>query len=152
MRKCVKLVASALAAIAVVGGSSTAASADSKPIENKPVKTNPVKAQHAEDLPGKAKPAKDQHGKAKPGKDGPSGAQNFCGNDSSSVVSAKDNGHNEIGDIFQGEQSNQVICQIGENNYAITYKEGDLIGADTVYALGAVIGNLAPSVGVNSRN
>jgi hypothetical protein len=37
MRKSVKLVASALAAVAVVGGSATAASADSKPIDGKNV-------------------------------------------------------------------------------------------------------------------
>lgn len=109
MRKSVKLVATALAALATVGGSATAASADSKPINGK----------------------------------------NACGNDGGRpVASAPDQGETILDNSLLSEQKQQqVICQVGENNYAVTYNEGDVVdGAAMIYAVGAVTDHLVHNV------
>jgi ABC-type amino acid transport substrate-binding protein len=93
MRKSVKLAAaSALAAVALAGGSATAASANDK-----------------KDEPG----------------------INICdnGNDTP-LVSAKDNGDVETDDIEVTGVSQQVTCQVGENNKANNINKGDVAGGD----------------------
>jgi hypothetical protein len=151
MHKSVKLVASALAAVAVVGGSATAASAQSKPVRDKAATGESTNDPHDT----QAKGHKPSGGKARGGVDkhreSVAGA-NVCGNNAGDVASAAKNGQTSIGNIFETGQTQQVICQVGEKNYAVTYNEGDVIdGPATVLAVGAVAQNLIPNVSVNRR-
>jgi hypothetical protein len=161
MHKSVKLVASALATMAVVGGSATAASANSKPVHGKAAVGKP-----ADDKPEDAK-AKDAKGKSHGTKNhGTKGHQakghqakdekpidgtNVCGANAGGLASAENNGKTTIDDILQTGQTQQVICQVGENNSAVTYNEGDVInGAATIFAVGAVADDLVPDIAVSN--
>jgi hypothetical protein len=114
MRKSVKLVASALAAVAVVGGSATAASAHDKPSHK------------------------------------PTNGKNVCGNNSGSLVSTAGNSDASLDDIIQTGQTQQVICQVGQENNAVTYNETLIAGDDLVLAIGEVAEDLMPQATVTT--
>jgi hypothetical protein len=133
--------------MAVVGGSASAASADNKPVRSKAATGKPV--DDPQDT--QAKGDRSSGGKGGAHRNGkPVAGTNVCGNNAGPVASAAKNGETSVGDIFQTGQTQQVICQVGEKNYAVTYNEGDVIdGAGTVLAVGAVAQNVLPSVAVN---